>query len=201
MKVFVTGSSRGLGLEIAKAFRRKGYDIVLNGRSGLNFKTDWEYCQAHQEELFAEDFAEYGVDVVVNNAFNKSDCIGSLAGQIHVLQEALKYFDDKGGIIVNINSSKGIVPDVDFPEYAAAKYGLRGYSESVKFQAYKKSIHIIDLYPGAINVGMSDYREDIDELIDAKELSDEIVHQCESKKYIASTIHFNRKCYPKDQNK
>jgi 3-oxoacyl-(acyl-carrier-protein) reductase len=34
--VFVTGSTRGIGLEIAKAFAQEGANIVLNGRSAIS---------------------------------------------------------------------------------------------------------------------------------------------------------------------
>jgi NAD(P)-dependent dehydrogenase (short-subunit alcohol dehydrogenase family) len=193
MKVFITGSTRGFGLIIAKAFKQQGNEIILNGRGCPNFNVKDEFCQQNVSTITAEKFKEYLPDVIVNNAFDKSSCISSLAGQINVLKEAIKYFDPKGGIIINIGSSKSIIPDVDDPYYAAAKYGLRGYSESVKFDAYKKGINIIDLYPGAINVGMAAYRDDIDDLMDAQELADFMVTLCLTKTFVTSTIHFNRK--------
>ena len=63
----------------------------------------------------------------------------------------------------------------------------------MKFEAYKKAIHILDLYPGAINVGMSAYRNDVDKVMDAKELSQFIVKMCDTRTFVVSTIHFNRK--------
>ena len=193
MRVFITGSTRGFGLELAKAFWRAKYEPTLNGRSKLTFNTPWNFKQCRMEELTREDFMEYSPDIIINNGFNKADCFGSLGGQVHVLQEAISYFYDRGGgKIINVNSSKGLVADVDCPEYAMAKWGLRGYSESVKFGAYKNGINIIDIYPGAINIGMGAHRDDTDELIDAKELSEFIVTMCETKKFIVSTIHFNR---------
>lgn len=193
MKVFITGSTRTFGFELAKAFSAKNYDIVLNGRAKLTFKTDWEYSLCASQDLSVAEFEKFQPDIIINNAFDKADCLASLGGQANTLEQAIKYFDQYGtGLILNINSSKGIVPDTDFPDYAMAKYGLRGYSESVKFQCYQKGINIIDIYPGAINVGMGGHRPDKDELIDAQELSDFIVTLCETKKFIVSTIHFNR---------
>ena len=49
--VFVTGSTRGIGLAIAHKFASLGANVVLNGRSAIS------------EELLAQ-FADYGVEVV-----------------------------------------------------------------------------------------------------------------------------------------
>ncbi|KPJ22849.1 3-oxoacyl-[acyl-carrier-protein] reductase [Streptococcus phocae] len=49
--VFITGSSRGIGLAIAHQFARLGANVVLNGRSAIS------------EELLAS-FKEYGVKVI-----------------------------------------------------------------------------------------------------------------------------------------
>lgn len=49
--VFVTGSTRGIGLAIAHKFASLGANVVLNGRSAIS------------EELLAE-FADYGVTVI-----------------------------------------------------------------------------------------------------------------------------------------
>ena len=49
--VFVTGSTRGIGLAVAHKFASLGANLVLNGRSEIS------------EELFAQ-FADYGVTVI-----------------------------------------------------------------------------------------------------------------------------------------
>ena len=49
--VFVTGSTRGIGLAVAHKFASLGANVVLNGRSEIS------------EDLFAQ-FADYGVTVV-----------------------------------------------------------------------------------------------------------------------------------------
>jgi NAD(P)-dependent dehydrogenase (short-subunit alcohol dehydrogenase family) len=193
MKVFVTGSTRSFGFELAKAFAAKNHDIILNGRKRLSFKTDFAYSLCASQELTVAEFEKFQPDIIINNAFDKSDCFASLEGQINTLAEAIKYFDPyKCGIIVNINSSMGLMACTEMPEYAMAKWGLRGYSESVRFACYQKGIHIIDIYPGAINIGMAGHRADKNTLIDAQELSEFIVTLCDSKTFIVSSIHINR---------
>ena len=49
--IFITGSSRGIGLAIAHKFAQEGANIVLNSRGAIS------------EELLAE-FSNYGVKVV-----------------------------------------------------------------------------------------------------------------------------------------
>ena len=193
MKAFITGSTRTFGFELAKAFADRGHEIILNGRAKLTFKTNWQYSLCSSQNLTVAEFEEFQPGIIVNNAFDKADCLASLAGQINTLEQAIKYFEAYGtGLILNINSSMGLMPCVDNPEYAMAKWGLRGYSESVKFDCFQKGINIVDIYPGAINIGMGSHRNDKDDLIDAKELSEFIVTLCDTKKFIVSSIHFNR---------
>ncbi|HEV3736378.1 TPA: SDR family NAD(P)-dependent oxidoreductase, partial [Streptococcus pneumoniae] len=49
--IFITGSSRGIGLAIAHKFAQAGANIVLNSRGAIS------------EELLAE-FSNYGIKVV-----------------------------------------------------------------------------------------------------------------------------------------
>ena len=49
--IFITGSSRGIGLAIAHKFAQAGANIVLNSRGSIS------------EELLAE-FADYGVKLL-----------------------------------------------------------------------------------------------------------------------------------------
>lgn len=51
--VFITGSSRGIGLAIAKEFSSLGANIVLNGRSNLNPEVmDFLKVQKEKSSLF-----------------------------------------------------------------------------------------------------------------------------------------------------
>lgn len=82
--VLITGSSRGIGREIALAFAQKGCRLVLNGRSQLpadlaaklqEMHVDYQFIPADLGDLASlSDFAQkawdaYGrIDVLVNNA-------------------------------------------------------------------------------------------------------------------------------------
>ncbi len=80
----ITGSSRGIGLEIAKDLAKKGYQVVLNGRSKIGEDVLAEFAEAKYpvtqvtgdvsdfdkaKELIDETIDQHGrIDVLINNA-------------------------------------------------------------------------------------------------------------------------------------
>ena len=184
--VFITGSTRGFGSHLATAFSvEKHTKVITNGRYSGDFIKDAQY-------IFKSDLEKIHPDIIINNAFDDIWCLYSGISQVVFLEQSINYFLDKGGTIINVNSMAGLNIDVKDPLYSAAKHGLRGYSESVKFDAIKKGIKIIDLYPGAIATGMAEGREDFDKLIDPKELAEFVVTLCGTKSFVVSSIQFNR---------
>jgi 3-oxoacyl-[acyl-carrier protein] reductase len=82
--IFITGSSRGIGLAMAHAFAKAGANVVLNGRSPISKELVGQFDsygvkvvgvsgdvsdQASAQAMIAEATAQLGsVDVLVNNA-------------------------------------------------------------------------------------------------------------------------------------
>lgn len=80
----ITGSSRGIGLEIAKHLAKAGYQVVLNSRSEIGAETLEEFADAPlpvaqvtgdvsdfdaAKEIVDQVIADFGrIDVLVNNA-------------------------------------------------------------------------------------------------------------------------------------
>ena len=60
-KVFITGSSRGIGLKIAERFLADGYDIISPNRDELDLS------DLNSVKKYLENFNEE-VDVLINNA-------------------------------------------------------------------------------------------------------------------------------------
>lgn len=89
--VLVTGSSRGIGLEIAKAFAQEGARIVLNARKPIESAVIKQVAELGNEVFdFSADvtdsesvetmintiFEKFGqLDVIINNAGIVKDCL------------------------------------------------------------------------------------------------------------------------------
>ncbi len=62
----------------------------------------------------------------------------------------------KNGAIVFINSVAGLHPYKNSTAYVASKYGLRGFSSSLREELREYNIKIISVYPGAIDTHLWD---------------------------------------------
>ena len=118
--VLVTGSSRGIGLEIAKAFAQEGARIVLNARKPIESAVIKQVAELGNEVFdFSADvtdsesvetmintiFEKFGqLDVIINNAGIVKDCLlnrmtqddftsvinTNLVGTFNVIRQALR---------------------------------------------------------------------------------------------------------------
>jgi short-subunit dehydrogenase len=148
------------------------------------------------------------VDVLINNAavnpelgrgsatidVNDVDAIVSTntSSAIKLCYNAFESFRGRGGIIINISSVAGLRGSSREPIYAASKFGLRGFSESVKEEWLKEGIKMIDVYPGALSTGMSAQRPDAKDLIDPQEFAEFVVGLCKTKSFFAKEINIRR---------
>lgn len=183
------GSTSGFGLCLAEVFSKE-FDIVLNGRkNNPNFTT----VVKDMNDLTVEDFEKYNPDIIVNNGFDKKNYIHSFEGSLNVVKKSMDYFIKKGqGTIVNINSFYGLNPDKKDPDYAAAKYGLRGYVESISEKAFLNNIRIVNVHPRAMKIGLNDGRPDFDDLIDPYEVSELILSMIKAKSFYVGSIQIDR---------
>ncbi|MGM9478091.1 SDR family oxidoreductase [Pedobacter sp. GSP4] len=125
-----------------------------------------DYHQVINLAAQAADFRD-GIDVWVNNAgvlamgsFDETPMEVSeqvirtnLLGYMHSAHAVMPYFKNQGhGILINNISIGGFLPVPFGAGYSAAKFGLRGFSASLKseLRAYK-NIHICDAFPGFLD--------------------------------------------------
>lgn len=216
--VLITGSSRGLGRHLAIEFAKTNHNIVLHGTKESDdfFKTLKQIKKYNVEfkTVFADLSNKYGLAkikkyinlikpaIFINNAalYSEKDALKqislNLVAPIILTEYVCKIMaKNSGGAIININSMAGKIANYKEAVYCASKFGLRGFSESIKYEMLKRGIRIIDLYPGAINTGMSANRKDKNNLIDPEEFAKFILTFIETKSFIAHDINFIKTRY------
>ncbi len=76
----------------------------------------------------------------------------NLEGNIYTAQEAYKRMLPKNsGHIINVSSTSGIKPRDMETIYCASKWGLRGFTESLRLAANPHKIRVTGVYPGGMH--------------------------------------------------
>lgn len=184
--IVITGASSGFGLEMAKAFSKDGYPLLLLARrvekmEALNLPNT--LCRkldvtnkADFEKVIAEAEAMYGdTDLLVNNAgvmllgdittqdpaeWKKMldvNILGVMNGMAAVMQ---KMKDRKSGTIINVSSMAGIQPFGNHAAYAASKYGVRGLTQTARLELSPYNVRVISIEPGAVKTELLDHTTD-----------------------------------------
>ena len=148
--VLITGASRGLGYQLAKKFEEEGHNVFKH----LG-KTDYNLNNQDEIEDLAHKAKDYGVEILINNA-------GILCPGIKFKDYSLKRINEFLDVnlrapivlmsllknelenIININSMVGLEVKRHRTLYSASKWGLRGFSNSLKMEA--EYLNILDVY-------------------------------------------------------
>ncbi len=183
---FITGASKGMGLETAKAVLANGDKVIATSRnlqeqidnigeaSGnfLPLKVDI----TNEEEVKAAiktGIDVFGrIDVVLNNAGYY--LVGSMEeisgeeffrtvnvnvfGMVHVIRHVMPYLrQQQSGHIINIASNMGYIGYANTGSYNAAKFAVIGLSEALAQESKPFGIHVTVVAPGMFRTGfMSD---------------------------------------------
>lgn len=182
---FITGSTRGIGLAIAKAFAKQGVHIILNGRRPVSealiaeIKALGVNCigiygdisnseEVKQMVKQANEFAP--VTILVNNAGITNDKLMlrmneqdfeqvlkvNLTGSFNMTQQLLKgMLKQRKGTIINISSVSGLMGNVGQANYAASKAGLIGFTKTVAREIAPRKITCNAIAPGFIETDMT----------------------------------------------
>jgi NAD(P)-dependent dehydrogenase (short-subunit alcohol dehydrogenase family) len=172
----ITGASRGLGLDIAKAALAAGHAVIATGREPvkvtaaigqhndlLALKLDITRLEdAHA--AVAAGVATFGrIDVLVNNAGNfyagffeelsseqvRNQIETLLFGPMNVSRAVLPVMrKQRAGLILTISSTAGIAGLLFCSAYAAAKFGVEGWMESLAPEIAPFGIRTMLVEPG-----------------------------------------------------
>jgi NAD(P)-dependent dehydrogenase (short-subunit alcohol dehydrogenase family) len=173
---FITGAGRGMGTDIAKAALAAGHAVVATGRNpekvsaaiGANddlLTVKLDVTNPAEAKAAAQAAVErFGrIDVLVNNAGNfyagffeeispedfRAQIETTLFGPINVTRSLLPVMRaQRSGLVVAISSTAGIVGKQFCSAYAASKFGLEGWMESLTPEIEPFGIRTMLVEPG-----------------------------------------------------
>jgi 3-oxoacyl-[acyl-carrier protein] reductase len=181
----ITGSARGIGKEIAKAFLDQGAKVVI---SDVNAEACAETVKefganamaipcnvtvaAEVDKLVSETKEKLGsVDIVVNNAGVTRDALFirmkeedwdmvlniNLKGAFLVSQAAASVMmKQRSGKIVNMASVSGLFGNAGQANYAASKAGLVALTKVMARELAARNVNVNAIAPGFIKTAMTD---------------------------------------------
>jgi len=173
---FITGAGRGMGVDIAKAALAAGYGVVATGRDPervsaaigdsddlLTVKLDVTDTADAQAAVEAAIDRFGRIDVLVNNAGNfnagffeeiapedfRGQIETTLFGPVNVTRAALPFMRARrSGLVVTISSTAGISGQQFCTAYAASKFGVEGWMESLTPEVAPFGIRTMLVEPG-----------------------------------------------------
>jgi NAD(P)-dependent dehydrogenase (short-subunit alcohol dehydrogenase family) len=172
----VTGAGRGLGVDIAKAALARGHKVVATGRNtarvakALGKSAELLIVElditkpADAESAVKASVDRFGrIDVLVNNAANfyagffeelspeqmERQLSTSLVGPMNVTRAVLPVMRKRrSGLIITISSTAGLIGFEFGTAYAASKFGLEGWMQSLQAEVEPFGINTITANPG-----------------------------------------------------
>src|ERR1700687_1685126 len=172
----ITGAGRGMGVDIAKAALAAGHKVVATGRNvdkvaqalgksadvfvvklDITNPTDAESAVKASVDKFGR------IDVLVNNAANfyagffeeltpeqmERQLTTSLIGPMNVTRAVLPVMrKQRSGLIITISSTAGLTGFAFGTAYAASKFGLEGWMQSLQAEIESFGTDTLTVNPG-----------------------------------------------------
>jgi 3-oxoacyl-[acyl-carrier protein] reductase len=185
--VFITGASRGIGLEIAKHFIDNNFFIIGTSRSEfdlsdalksencLHIPLDVTDREAHSACLDHLKEMKMLPSVLINNAGITKDQLflrmkddewddviqANLTSVFNITKLFIKIMvKARYGRIINISSVAGLMGNPGQVNYSASKAGLGGFTRALAQEVASRNITVNCIAPGFISTEMTDHFKD-----------------------------------------
>jgi NAD(P)-dependent dehydrogenase (short-subunit alcohol dehydrogenase family) len=175
-RIFITGSSTGLGKAAAQLFAARGWQVIATMRQpdghelaslpGVTVLALDVTQPARIREVAQQAIALGPIDVVFNNAGYAlagplegmtddqlvREIDTNLLGTIRTTQAFLPHFRERrAGLVITTTSIGGLMALPFNSPYHATKWALEGWSESMAFELRRFGIRIKTVSPGGIS--------------------------------------------------
>lgn len=196
----IVGGSSGLGKAVVEQLNEEGAKVITLARSIQDTNLPESVIKIPLnirdlksiDEAFAEiDKQTDKIDILVNCAgrglvknFEEvtreeiMDVFGiNLKGNIYMALEVYKrMIPRKSGHIVNVISTSGIKARPDETIYCASKWGLRGFTESLRLAAVSHKIRVTGVFPGGMQTNFwKDDARDSSSYMKAEDVAEQVV--------------------------
>ena len=191
----VTGSSSGIGAQVARRLAKDGYQVVVNSRTaesgqavadeigGTYLQADVS-DEAQAQGLIAEVTERFGrLDVLVNNAGTTERIAhGNLAAatpeiwrrlyEVNVIAPfvlvaaAEQVLRESKGCVVNVSSLAGVKPTGSSIPYAASKAALN-HTTRLLAKALGPDVRVNAVAPGLVRTPWTEEWDDLHQLVEA----------------------------------
>jgi short-subunit dehydrogenase len=184
--IIIVGSSKGLGKALALLLYKNNNLFLLSrkiDKAKFSQKNITKIaCDITSTESIKEAFKK--IDHLIKIIDGLINCAGvglernleastdmeinkviktNLLGAIFVSREAYKrMLRQKGGYIINISSTSGRKVREGETVYCASKWGLAGFSESLRLEAQKHNIRVTTVFPGGMKTDFYNSNPDKD---------------------------------------
>ena len=182
-KILVTGATGGIGRETAKILAENGYELLLAGRSEKKLNNILKSLSGESHEIVVADLtSQNGIEKLkkssekfyVNGLIN---CLGvnmlsslsrsneddikklidvNLVAPINICRALLTILlKQPYATVINVGSIQGSIGCAGSSIYCASKFGLRGFTESLRRELADTGVSVIYLAPRATNTTLN----------------------------------------------
>jgi uncharacterized oxidoreductase len=184
--IFITGATKGIGLELAKQLLAKNNKVIIGGRNqkeldliSIEFdKINTLYFDVLNNEsltnisrIIEQEFGK--VDVLINNAavlnggdfyetdysFEKieTEILTNIASPIKLIKSLLSLLSiQKQSAIINITSGVAYMPMPYLPVYSATKAALQSFTYSLRASLINTNIKVFEALPPLVATQMTE---------------------------------------------